>query len=65
MQVMRVWYLLRALDRDACGRLDRRKVLRLLKRLGWSQGSAYRLISKGMGTSGGRRPRIPTAISPP
>ncbi len=50
MQPMRVWYLLRALDRDASGRLEKREALDLLQRLGWSQASAYRLISKGMGT---------------
>lgn len=50
MQPLRVWYLLRALDRDASGRLDKRETLDLLQRLGWSQASAYRLIGKGMGT---------------
>ncbi len=50
MQPMRVWYLLRALDRDASGRLEKREALDLLQRLGWSQVSAYRLVSKGMGT---------------
>lgn len=50
MQPLRVWYLLRALDREASGRLDKREAFGLLRRLDWSQASAYRLISKGMGT---------------
>ena len=50
MQPLRVWYLLRTLDQDACGRVDKRKTLGILERLGWSQASAYRLISEGMGT---------------
>jgi hypothetical protein len=50
MQPIRLWCPLRTLDRDASGRLDKRQSLAHLQRLGWSQASAYRLISKGMGT---------------
>jgi hypothetical protein len=38
------------MDQEASGRLDKREVLSFLRRRGWSQASAYRLISKGMGT---------------
>ena len=47
---MRVWYLLRTLDRDASGRWDKALALAHLRRLGWSPATAYRLINKGMGT---------------
>jgi hypothetical protein len=50
MQPLRVWYLLRSVDQYACGRLTKADALRTLQRLGWSQGSVYRLIGKGMGT---------------
>ena len=50
MQPLRVWYLLRTLDRDASGRWSKAKALAHLRRHWWSQASAYRLISKGTGT---------------
>lgn len=56
---MRVWYLLRTLDRDGCGRLDKREALDLLQHLSWSQASAYRLIGKGMGTFWREEPTHP------
>lgn len=49
MQPLRAWYLLRTANRNASGRLDKARVLRTLHHLGWSQASAYRLISMGMG----------------
>lgn len=50
MQPLRAWCLLRSVDQYACGRLTKAEVLRTLQRLGRSQGSAYRLIGKGMRT---------------
>lgn len=47
MQPLRIWYLMRALDRSGCGRLVKRDVLTFLQDLGWSRATIYRLIKQG------------------
>ena len=50
IQPLGAWYLLRTADQDASGRLNKARLLRTLQDLCWSQASAYRLISHGIGT---------------